>query len=141
MKGKKALFITTILVILIILVSCGGGVKVEEIKDIEGVKESIVGCVGEGEEITDVVIDGKDIVIKVDLGEEDDTMPISIEDLAITRYSSITDKLLEQDCWNDIKIEFKDVGEITLNTEVAEENEFGKYFDTLEIMDNFKPKK
>ena len=87
----------------------------------------------EGEEITEIKIDGNDIFITVDLGDNSD------KDLACSRYSSITDKLLEDEFWNDITIEFVGVGKLTMNSSQAKTNEFGgKYFDSLYIYENLE---
>lgn len=101
------------------------------------VEDSIVGSIGEGEKIIDIVIEGQDIFIKVDLGEKG---ILSMKDLAISRYSSISEKLLEDDYWNDIEVEFENVGIVKMNSKQAKSNEFGKYFEAIEIENNFKSK-
>lgn len=111
--------------------------KTDKAIDKEELESIISKNIGEDEKILEIVVGGKDIFIEVDLGEEG---ILPMEDLAYTRYSSITDALLEQDYWNDITVEFKDVGKITMNTKNAKANEYGKYFDTLDIMDNFTKK-
>jgi len=105
----------------------------EAVRDPEKMKEHLSGSIGEGEEITEIKIDGNDIFITVDLGDNSD------KDLACSRYSSITDKLLEDEFWNDITIEFVGVGKLTMNSSQAKTNEFGgKYFDSLYIYENLE---
>lgn len=110
----------------------------EQKKLADETKEKIIGCIGESEEITEVIIDDKNIIVEVELG--DNGMLLPIEELALSRYSSITDKLLEDNFWNDITVDFEDIGTITMNSKQAKSNEYGKYFDSLDIENNFKPK-
>lgn len=107
----------------------------EYIADMDKLKEALEMSIGEADKLISVDYKDNDIFIEVDLDKEGIFTP---EEMASSRYSSITDELLESPYWENITVEFTDVGTITMNSNQAKENEFGKYFDTLEIEENLK---
>lgn len=107
----------------------------EYIVDMDELKEALEMSIGEADKLISVDYTDNDIFIKIDLEKEDVFGP---EAMAAHRYSSITDELLENSYWENITVEFIDVGTITMNSSQAKENEYGKYFDTLEIEENLK---
>ena len=141
MTNKKALSIIVLIIICsLLLFGCSQNTDNNEKKEltIDSIKESISGSLGEGEEFTNIELDGDNVIIHVNLNhKKDDTLPES--ELAYSRSSSITDKLLELKGWNSVKIIFEEFGEVKLNYDQHESNETGAlYFDYLLIEDNFK---
>lgn len=62
-----------------------------------------------------------------------DPTPLTVEDLAITRTSSITDAILElsnyDSQWNTITVDFGDIGKIVCNKNNVKDNGLGgRYF-------------
>lgn len=104
---------------------------------VSSVEESIQGAVSSDEHITDVDLTDDKLTISVDLSEAD-TTTISLEDLAVSRASSITDTILDfeqyDDFWNEITIDFGDVGLVRRTKEDITENEYGmRYFEIYEL--------
>ena len=101
------------------------------------VKAAVQGQVGENELIKDVVLENKDLKVYVDLTKTDPA-PLTVEDLAITRTTSITDKILELEeydaLWHTIIVDFGKIGSIKNGKENIESNEYGRYFKS----ENFK---
>lgn len=97
------------------------------------VKTAIQGTINSDEEsIVDVVLKDGDLCVTVDLSKANPE-PLTMEDLAISRTSSITDAILEltdyDSQWNTITIDFGEVGKITNSKDDTKENDFGgRYF-------------
>lgn len=106
-------------------------------KVIATVKEAIQGQVGENESIQDVVLKNMDLKVYVDFTKVDPS-PLTIEDLAIARTTSITDEILlfeeYDELWNTITVDFGEIGSIKNSKENIESNEYGRYFKS----ENFK---
>lgn len=107
-----------------------GTVEAEEL--IEAVKEVADGGIGEGESITGIEFDGSDLRIIVDLSEADKTFPV--EDLALSRISSITDEVLSLEdkyynTWETVTVDFGPVGKATLDKSIVKDQGAGKFFD------------
>lgn len=85
---------------------------------------------GEDDELVSVSqVDGEiKAVIKV---SPDDLF--SPEIIAATRYSQLSDELLAYEGWEDLTIQYVDVGEISMNRSEKESNEYGDYFPTEKI--------
>ena len=102
-------------------------------KFVEDVKTAISGAIdSDNEAITDVALKDKDLCVTVDLSKADPS-PLTIEDLAISRTSSITDAILEftdyDSQWNTITVDFGDVGKVICDKDSIKENEAGgRYF-------------
>lgn len=73
-------------------------------------------------------MEDKDLCVTVDLSKADPS-PLTIEDLAISRTSSITDAILEladyDTQWNTITVDFGDIGKVVCDKEDIKENEAG----------------
>ena len=100
---------------------------------VEIVKEVIVGQVGSDEKIVDVQFDGSNLTVVVDLSGAD-TSIISARDIAISRISSITDKILGLDdsftnTWETITIDFGEIGKAVLDKSMIKNQGYGKFFD------------
>lgn len=61
-----------------------------------------------------------------------DTSIFSLEDIAVLRASSITDDFLEldnyYDLWNEVVVDFGDIGKVTRSKDDIVAGEFGDYF-------------
>ncbi|MCM3743197.1 hypothetical protein M3193_03495 [Sporosarcina luteola] len=62
----------------------------------------------------------------------------SAEDLAVTRYSQLSDELLDHEGWQTLTIEYVGVGTISMNRMERESNEYGDYFPSMEIENRLK---
>lgn len=105
---------------------------------VENVKTAIQGDGGENEVIKDVSFENKELCVYVDFSKVDPA-PLTIEDLAISRTSSITDAILElkeyDNVWDTIIVDFGEVGKIKNEKVDIKENEYGgRYFPS----ENFK---
>ena len=110
-------------------------------KFVEDVKTAISGAIdSDNEAITDIALKDKDLCVTVDLSKADSS-PLTIEDLAISRTSSITDAILEltgyDSQWNTITVDFGDVGKVVCDKDSIKENEAGgRYFPSENIKIN-----
>lgn len=99
----------------------------------QGVKEAIKGDIdSKDESIKEVVLKNGELFVYVDISKADPT-PLTLEDLALSRTSSITDSILDlteyYDSWNTITVDFGNIGKITNTKDDVEKNEFGfRYF-------------
>lgn len=105
---------------------------------IADVKEVIQGAISsKTETITDVVLENEDLCVYVDFSKAAPS-PLTLEDLAWSRTSSITDAILElkdyDELWETITVDFGDTGHITNNKADMESNGIGRYFPA----ENFK---
>ncbi|MCX4298421.1 MAG: hypothetical protein OSJ73_15540 [Lachnospiraceae bacterium] len=99
---------------------------------IADVKDVIQGAISSKvEAITDVVLENGDLCVYVDFSKADPS-PLTLEDLALSRTSSITDAILElkdyDELWETITIDFGDVGHITNSKVDMQNNSVGRYF-------------
>jgi hypothetical protein len=99
---------------------------------VEAVKKATDGYVGENENITDVIYQDNDLRVCVDLSKADPS-PITYEELALNRTSTLTDKILEltqyYDLWDTITIDFGNIGYVKNGKDNIVESEYGPYFD------------
>lgn len=99
---------------------------------IADVKDVIQGAISsKTEAITDVVLENGDLCVYVDFSKADPS-PLSLEDLALSRASSITDAILElkdyDELWETITVDFGNVGRITNSKTDMQNSGFGRYF-------------
>ncbi|MDE5620783.1 MAG: hypothetical protein K2I80_09795 [Ruminococcus sp.] len=103
---------------------------------VNAVEEVIQGAVGSDEYITDVALTDDTLTISVDLSKADTTI-VPLEDLAVARASSITDDFLELEeyeyLWNEVIINFGDLGKVKKSKADIIDSSYGKYFDITEI--------
>jgi DNA-directed RNA polymerase subunit RPC12/RpoP len=94
------------------------------------VKNVISDAIGEDEFILDVHLENNELCVYVDISNVN--TPISIQDLAISRTSSITDHILAlsgyDDLWETITVDFGEIGKITNNKSNIGNNITGRYF-------------
>lgn len=105
---------------------------------IEKVTEAIDGQVGEGESVLDIEMDGNNLILSVDLSNTKVHDWFPMDALAETRYTSITDAILELDkydeLWDTITVDFGELGYITCGKDDIGTNEWGgRYFDSSHI--------
>lgn len=117
------------------------GTKTDDVsadKFVEDVKTAIQGAISsKTESIQDVVLKDGDLCVYVDFSNTDPS-PLTLEDLALSRTSSITDAILElkdyDSLWETITVDFGDVGHITNNKTDIQTSGGGRYFPS----ENFK---
>lgn len=105
---------------------------------VEEVRTVIQGAISSKDEaITDVVLKDGDLCVCVDFSKASPTF-ITLEDLALSRTSSITDAILEltsyDSLWETITVDFGEIGHITNHKSNMKSNGFGRYFPA----ENFK---
>lgn len=99
----------------------------------KGIKEAVKDDIDtKNESIKGVVLKNKDLIVYVDFSNADPS-PLTIEDLAWSRTSSITDDILEHteyfEYWNTVTVDFGDIGKVIYSQDDVETNEFGgRYF-------------
>lgn len=101
-------------------------------KFVEDVKTAIQGAISsKTESIQDVVLKDGDLCVYVDFSNADPS-PLTLEDLALSRTSSITDAILElkdyDSLWETITVDFGEIGHITNNKADIQTSGFGRYF-------------
>lgn len=105
----------------------------KEAIDADQVRELLEHSVlGETDELKDVMIEDEEIKAVIEIGENELIDDPSM--LAETVYSRAGEELLPYEGWNVLTIEFVDIGTVSMEREQKEENEFGEYFPTEEIM-------
>ncbi|WMJ81962.1 hypothetical protein RBU49_06855 [Clostridium sp. MB40-C1] len=107
--------------------------ELSSIKDPEKLKEKLKDSLGEGEVIKDIIVKDKRITLKIDLGNENNGLPV--RDLAETRYAGLAEKLLLNKEWKNITANFIGVGSISMDTKDAVD---GQYFKGMDINKAFK---
>lgn len=100
---------------------------------VSAVTEIIDGSVGEDEQITSVVLDGKNLIVTVDLSGSTIPDPLSARDVALMRISSITDNILELDdtyynAWDTITLDFGAEGTAVLDKSMIKNEGYGSFF-------------
>lgn len=112
----------------------------KSIKDVHKLKEELNEELGEGEIIKNISINGEELLLKVDLGNQTNGLPI--KDLAETRYSGLTDYLLNNGTYQVITVDFIGVGKVSMDINNAVEKDINgikiKYFNGEDIRKNFK---
>ncbi len=106
-------------------------------KSVEEYKEIIDGTIAsqDGESFSSVKVNDNKIEIYVELKEHE---TFSLQEIAMVRFSSITDALLDElEDIEEVTIKFEGVGEISLSVSQATISEYGSYFDTKLIEENF----
>ena len=124
----------TILIILLVAIfpNIGSGKDVSEEKFLEEVRTASQGVIRSADEkIENVALKDGDLCVYVNLSNSDPS-PFTMEDLAMTRTSQITDAIFDlgdyDSLWETITIDFGDIGCITNRKEWVESNEVGRYF-------------
>ena len=136
--GKKG--ITVYLIITFLLVGLNAynfkyefsTIKNNNLVSESDLKSEILGCLSKDEKIKNISKNGSEIILEIELSKNDKI-------LAETRYSTISDKLLEDKKWKDININFIGIGNIKMNSDNAKVNEYKlKYFPIEDISKSWK---
>lgn len=99
--------------------------------DTKNVEELIENGLGEDDKIVSASVEDGEIKAVIELTPSE---LFSIEDLAISRYSSVSDELLTHEGWEQLTIEFQNVGTISMNRSEKETNELDMdYFPSAVI--------
>ncbi|MFS0687697.1 hypothetical protein AB1K89_00420 [Sporosarcina sp. 179-K 8C2 HS] len=91
--------------------------------------------VGVDDKLVSVTIENEELKAVIKMATDD---RLSAEDLAVTRYSQLSDELLDHEGWETLTIEYVGVGTISMNRTEKESNEYGDYFPTIEIENRLK---
>lgn len=88
---------------------------------------------GEGDELISAAIEGKELKAEIKLAPDD---MFSADLLAVTRYSQVSDELLNYEGWETLTVEYSEVGTISMNRLEAETNEMGMSYFPTEIIES-----
>jgi len=91
--------------------------------------------IGENDKLNNVSFENGEIKATIALAPDE---LFSAKDIAVNRYSQLSDELLNHDGWKILTVTFANIGSISMNRNEKETNEFGDYFPTLEIEDRLK---
>ncbi|GAA0321032.1 hypothetical protein GCM10008967_09450 [Bacillus carboniphilus] len=102
----------------------------------EEVKELIeYTSLGEDDNLNSFSFINGEINATIDLAPND---LFSAEDMAVTRYSQLSDELLYHEGWEVLTVTYVNVGTVSMNRNEKESNEYGDYFPTLKIEERLK---
>lgn len=90
---------------------------------------------GDGDKLTNVSFVKGEIKATIDLAPDE---MVPAKDLAVTRYSQLSDELLKHEGWEILSITYANIGTISMNRNEKETNEFGDYFPTMVIEGKLK---
>ena len=100
---------------------------------VEDVNAAIQGSIGQGESFKDVKLENRDLCVYVDLTDARLPSSLTITDIARSRTSSITDKILNLEIydtlWDTITIDFGEIGYIRNGHDAIKNDGYGRYFD------------
>ena len=102
---------------------------------LDQVNNAIAGAVGENEKITKINLIDRVLTVHVDFSDVKDSLPITLDELAISRASSITDNILKLDTslWDITVIDFGEIGTVTRNKNDIVDSPYGKYFNITNL--------
>ncbi|WP_374055844.1 hypothetical protein [Rossellomorea sp. FM04394] len=102
----------------------------------EEVKEIIdYYSIGEGDVLSNVSVENGEIKATIDLAPND---MFSGKDMAVTRYSQLSDELLNHEGWDILTITYSNIGTVSMNRMEKETNDFGDYFPTMTIEERLR---
>ena len=105
--------------------------KVDTEGFVKEIRNKIQGSIASNEYLNNISLYDKELVIEIDLSQTDPS-PLTIEELAISRTSSITDPILKlteyYDLWEVITVDFGETGKISNNKDDIQENGYGGYY-------------
>lgn len=95
------------------------------------------GALGENESLTDVSLNDRTLLIKLDFSKADPA-PITMDDLILSRTGSITDAILDltdyEELWDFITCDFGEAGKITNGKDNIVMTPVGKAFDSANFV-------
>jgi hypothetical protein len=101
--------------------------QVKEIIDYYGI--------GEGDQLSNVSFVNGEIKATIDLAPNE---MFPAKDIAVNRYSQLSDELLNHEGWELLSITYPTIGTISMNRNEKETNEWGDYFPTTVIEERLK---
>ncbi|MFJ8100444.1 hypothetical protein [Lysinibacillus sp. NPDC096212] len=92
--------------------------EVKEIVEYDGM--------GENDKLISLTIEHGEIKAVIDLAPNKFNLPP--KDIAVSKYSQVSDALLEEEGWNTLMIEYVGVGTVSMDISEKESNELGMYY-------------
>ncbi|CAM4013586.1 hypothetical protein BAMA111019_00135 [Bacillus manliponensis] len=103
---------------------------------VDKVKEIIEDySIGENDTLNDVSVENDEIKATIVLASNE---LVSAKDMAVSRYSQLSDELLNHEGWQTLTVTYTNIGSISMNRTEKETNELGDYFPSLEIEKRLK---
>ncbi|GAB6552439.1 hypothetical protein bcgnr5378_05570 [Bacillus cereus] len=102
---------------------------------VDKVKEIVESYVGVNDKLNNISVENGEIKATIVLGSND---LFPAKDMAVNRYSQLSDELLNHEGWQTLNVTFANIGSISMNRNEKESNEIGDYFPTLEIEERLK---
>lgn len=100
----------------------------------ENIKEVVeFNGTGEGDELISSEIVEKEVRAVINLAPSD---LLPADQLAVTRYSQVSDELLNYENWETLKVEYVDIGTISMQRSETETNEWGMTYFPSEVIDS-----
>ncbi|MEW4286077.1 hypothetical protein [Priestia koreensis] len=98
---------------------------------IEDMKQEIqYSGLGADDKLVNLSFKNRELKAIIKLAKDNSVNP---KDLAVSRYSQVSDALLKKQGWDTLTIEYTNVGTISMNRGEKETNEIGDYFPSLKI--------
>lgn len=91
--------------------------------------------IGEGDKLTNVSFGNGEIKATIDLAPNE---MFPARDMAVNRYSQLSDELLNHEGWQILSITYPTIGTISMNRNEKKTNELGDYFPTIVIEERLK---
>ncbi|MEH7180140.1 hypothetical protein [Neobacillus vireti] len=91
--------------------------------------------IGEGDQLSNVSFVNGEIKATIALAPNE---MVPAKDMAVNRYSQLSDELLNHEGWDILTIVYPSIGTISMNRNEKETNEFGDYFPTMVIEEKLK---
>lgn len=88
---------------------------------------------GEGDELISADVENGEVKVAIQLAQSD---MLSNNQMAITRYSQVSDELLNYEGWETLSVEYVEVGTINMNRSEAEINDFNMTYFPTEIIES-----
>ena len=92
-------------------------------------------AIGEGDVLSDVTVKNGEIKATIDLAPNE---MFSGEDMAVNRYSQLSDELLNHEGWDILTVTYSNIGTVSMNRMEKETNDYGDYFPTLTIEERLR---
>lgn len=99
--------------------------NVEEIVEYNGT--------GEGDELISAVVENGEVKAVIQLAPND---LLPNDQLAVTRYSQVSDELLNYEGWETLSVEYVEAGTISMNRSEAETNDLDMTYFPAEVIES-----
>ncbi|MFB7157413.1 hypothetical protein [Lysinibacillus sp. NPDC056232] len=98
--------------------------EVKEIVEYDGM--------GENDKLISLTIENGEIKAVIDLAPNKFNLPP--KDIAVSKYSQVSDALLNEEGWNTLTIEYVGVGTVSMDISEKESNEIGMYYFPVAVI-------